>query len=155
MTNIIKHLGYGLVLFCVGCGSPNIGGTYSFGDINTGPAGSLKIKPINADVAMFFLDVNKGKPSYNMAQLAGQMVINGSVGTYNQKVDANGLNCELTFKFSKEGVEVLTNSQRNYCGFGANVQVSNIYHLTDEQIPEYYVTAEGDTVLFERIKVKE
>ncbi len=149
----IKYLMYGLALLCASCGSKNIGGTYSFGNIDTGPAGSLKIKPIDEHTAMFFLDVNKGAPSYNMAQLAGQMALNGDVGTYNQKVDANGLACELTFKFNKEGVQVLTNPAHEHCGFGGNVQVAHLYRLTDKQIPTYYINAVGDTIPFERVKI--
>lgn len=149
----IKYLICGLALLCASCGSTSIGGTYTFGDINTGPAGSLKIKPIDEHTAMFILDVNKGAPSYNMAQLAGQMVLNGNVGTYNQKVDANGLMCELTFKFNKTTVEVQSNPQHDHCGFGGNVQVAHVYDLTDRQIPTYYLNAEGDTILFERIKI--
>jgi hypothetical protein len=144
-----------LILF-YGCGPGDIGGTYSFGDKDSRQAfGSIKIHPVSDNAALFFLDVNRGAPSYNMAQLYGRMAIDGSVGTYNSKVDARGSSCEITFKFSDKTVEVTVNPDKNGCGFGANVSISHVYRLTNDSIPMDYITAEGDTLLFERIKVEE
>ena len=51
-----------------------IGGTYSFGDnIETGPVGSVKVYPLSENAALFFLDINRGAPSYNSGQLARKM----------------------------------------------------------------------------------
>lgn len=122
--------------------SPSKGGTYSFGKgAETGPVGSLKVFPLNSGNALFFLDVNRGAPSYNLGQRYGEMSIKGDEGTY----EADG--CVLRFEFGMGSVEVQQDSGTD-CGFGANVKADQNYALIDSSIPDFYVKADGDTVKF-------
>jgi hypothetical protein len=49
------------------------GGTYSFGDnAEKGPVGHLSVYPESDSSLLFYLDVNKGAPSFNMGMLLGR-----------------------------------------------------------------------------------
>lgn len=133
-----------------------IGGTYSFGDnIETGPVGSVKVYPISDNAALFFLDLNRGAPSYNSGQLAGKMTIKNNIGYYDSTIEGEDLDCILTFSFTPQQLEIATESDHNDCGFGANVYAGNEYTLIDNSIPTYFVYGPGDTVLFKDMIKKE
>jgi hypothetical protein len=135
--------------------SLNIGGTYSFGDnVEKGPIGSLMVYPLSDNAALFFLDVCRGAPSYNLGQLFGQMTIKNNIGTYTSKNDGDDFNCILKFKFSSQQIEVITENGHDDCGFGGNVYADHIYTLHDNSIPKYFIDGEGDTTFFEGMTVE-
>lgn len=124
---------------------PNKGGTYAFGEgVEIGPVGSLKVFPVDSEKALFFLDVNRGAPSYNMGQRYGAMSLKGDEGTY----EADG--CVLRFEFGQGSVKVQQEAGTD-CGFGANVRADQDYELIDSAVPEFYVKADGDTVKFSEL----
>jgi len=135
--------------------APNFGGTYSFGsDVEKGPVGSVIVYPQNDNSALFFLDVCKGAPSYNLGQLFGQMTMNNDIGTYDSKADGDDFNCMLKFKFTSGQLEVMTEAGHDDCGFGGNVHADHKYKLIDKSIPKYFVDGEGDTILFSGLTVE-
>lgn len=134
--------------------SLRIGGKYEFGeDIEKGPVGLVSVYPLTDTAALFYLDVNRGAPSYNMGLLAGQMKIVNNVGIYNSK-SANEEGCIIKFTFANNKLEVSTDAKKGDCGFGFNVYADNTYKLVDSKIPEFYISGEGDTVLFKDLKIK-
>ena len=129
--------------------SINIGGTYSFGDdVEKEPVGSVLVYPLTESTALFFLDVCRGAPSYNIGQLYGQMTIKNNIGTYDSRIDNDYFNCVLKFNFSSQQLEITTDNEHNNCGFGFNVYADNTYKLIDNSIPEYFINAEGDKTYF-------
>lgn len=118
----------------------SIAGTYEFGgDIEKGPVGMVKIHP-SGDSILFYIDVNRGAPSYNMGQLAGKTVFKD--GTAGYKVD----NCQIRFRFKDKSLNLI---QEGDCEFGHGVDVSGEYKLKDARVPLYYIKSDGDTVRFQ------
>ena len=135
--------------------SPRTGGKYEFGeDIEKGPIGLVSVYPLTDTTALFYLDVNRGAPSYNMGLLAGQMKISNNIGIYNSKSTDNEKGCVIKFTFGNNKLEVSTDAKKDDCGFGFNVYADNTYKLVDSKIPEFYISGEGDTILFKDLKIK-
>ncbi len=109
--------------------SLNIGGTYSFGeDVEKGAVGSVIVYPLTDTSALFFLDVCRGAPSYNLGHLLGQMTIKDNVGTY-AEIDSDYMDCVLKFEFNKDELIVTTEEGHYDCGFGHAVYADHIYNV--------------------------
>ena len=135
--------------------SLNIGGTYSFGDnVEKGSVGTVIVYPLKKNSALFFLDVCRGAPSYNLGQLFGQMTIKDNIGTYDSKIDGEDFNCILKFKFASQQLEVITENGHEDCSFGGNVYADNKYNLINKSIPKYFINGEGETILFHGLTVE-
>lgn len=119
----------------------SVGGTYEFGeDIEKGPIGMVKIHPLGADSILFYIDVNRGAPSYNMGQLAGKIALKNGTAEYKNN------DCHVKFSFKDKSLHV---DQQGDCEFGHAVSASGEYKLTDPTIPTYYIKSDGDTVRFQ------
>ena len=128
-----------------------IGGVYSFGkDIEKGPIGSIRIYPLSTDSALFFLNVNRGAPSYNMGLLVGQIKLQDKVWNYSAKDGKS--TCVLKFHFSEEVLNLEVISEEDDCGFGFGVHVDHSYKKVSSEIPTYFLNGEGDTVRFEELR---
>ena len=135
--------------------SLNIGGTYSFGDnVEKGPIGSVIVYPLTDNTALFFLDVCRGAPSYNLGQMFGQMTIKNNIGVYDSKLDDDDLNCLMKFEFNSDQLIVTTGDGRDDCGFGHAVHADNTYKLVNKSIPKYFINGEGDTIQFKGLTVE-
>ncbi len=133
----------------------NIGGTYSFGDnVEKGPVGSVILYPLTDSSALFFLDVCRGAPSYNLGQLFGQMTIKNDIGIYDSRVDGDDFNCVLRFEFSSEQLKVTTDNGHDDCGFGHAVYADHTYRQLDKSIPQYFIDGQVDTTFFKGMTVE-
>lgn len=132
-------------------------GTYSFGDdIEKGAVGSVIIYPLSDSTVMFYLDICLGAPSYNLGQLFGQIEINNNIGIYSQfdeDSDRLTFRCFLKFEFNSDELKITT--EYGDCGFGASVYADNTYKLVDKSLPKYFITGEGDTILFKGLTLEE
>jgi len=131
------------------------GGKYEFGDdIEKGPVGLISVYPLSDSTALFYLDVNRGAPSYNMGLLAGKMRIAHNIGIYNSEPIDNEKGCVIKFTFGNNQLQVNTDANKDDCGFGFNVYADHSYKLVDNKIPDFYINGEGDTILFKGLKLK-
>lgn len=130
-----------------------IGGVYSFGeDIEKGAIGSVRVYPLSPDSALFFLNVNRGAPSYNMGLLVGQIKLEDSTWTY--LADDGKAPCKLQFSFTGETLDLKVTTPQDNCGFGFGVNVAHSYKRISKDIPTYFLNGEGDTVRFEALKMQ-
>jgi uncharacterized protein (TIGR02145 family) len=133
----------------------NIGGTYSFGDnVEKEAVGSVIVYPLTDSSALFFLDVCRGAPSYNLGQMFGQMTIKDNIGTYDSKLDDDDINCLLKFEFNSEQLKVTAGEGHDDCGFGHAVYADNTYKRVDKSSPKYFINGEGDTIIFKGLTVE-
>lgn len=132
-----------------GYSSENIGGVYAFGeDIEKGPVGSVLVYPLTDSSALFFMDVNRGAPSYNMGQMQGEIKMINNTGRFEYEGDEH-FSCALKFEFSPNLLKVRTVDGQDECGFGFGVRADYDYKKIDESIPQFYLYGPGDTVWFE------
>ncbi len=127
------------------------GGTYSFGEAYVDDVfGSIRIRPINAEKALFSITVEQGAPSYNRGSINGVMKINGMVGVYEKK-DNDITDFKLQFVFKTDQLTVSTLDGRNGYGYSFGfdgMHPNNVYKLTNTYIPQQYVTNEGEVLPF-------
>ncbi len=129
------------------------GGTYSFGDnAEKGAVGHISVYPESDSSLLFYLDVNKGAPSYNMGLLFGRMTMNNGTGTYFKKEDYQKQGCKLQFSFQDNAVAIATAKGFEECEFGHGVVPDNNYAKRSSEIPASYISAEGDTIQFSSAK---
>jgi len=124
-----------------------VGGTYSFGNDENAPSGSLMVYPLDEHSALFYLSLSRGAPSYNSGELWDKMTIKDNAVIYDYYSDEYS-NCKLKFEFSPGSVKITTDEKRNECGFGFGVVADNTYKLINKEIPEYYINMQDDTIRF-------
>ena len=127
-------------------------GTYSFGDdVKKGPVGSFAVYPESDSTILFYIDVCRGAPSYNLGQVFDRLVIKDDSALYLKREAGYENGCKLKMNFKGDELIIETVEGFNECGFGGNVYADNTYHRTDKNIPKYFVTGEGDTITFKNM----
>jgi len=125
-------------------------GRYSYGkDPENGRAGFIDIYPETDSSILFYLDLNRGAPSYNMGQLYGRAKLIGNSGVFFMKNGKN--NCRFRLTFSR-GVVVLKTVDDSFdCPFGGGVFVDGNYKQFSKKAPKYFIGPTGeDTIYFRK-----
>ena len=124
-------------------------GIYSFGkNAEKGPVGRVTIYPESDTTVLFYLDICRGAPSYNLGQLYSRLKIkNGSATFYSkEESDEKGCKWKLTIK---DGILTIKTLDDCYeCGFGANVYADNQFVLKERKIPAYFVDGHNHKIYF-------
>lgn len=131
-------------------------GTYSFGaNIEKGRVGSIIIYPETDNTILFYIDINRGAPSYNMGSLYGRVAIKNGVGTFYTKFDYADMGCKWGLKFSKNTLTIATIDNQYECGFGGNVFADGDYILKSNKAVDHFETMEGQKFFFKTTKPEE
>lgn len=132
-------------------------GLYSFGgDIEKGRIGSVIVYPETDSTLLFFLDVNRGAPSYNMGQLYGRILVKDNKSVFNEKMLHHENSCKLTFEFKEEILTINYASEHDQeCGFGGGVWVNGDYRRLNNLQQEFFLSQSGDTVYFTKASPEE
>ena len=129
-------------------------GTYRFGSYGDttkfGPGGQVIIYALNDDSVLFYLDVSRGAPSYNMGSLYNSLKVNSDKCIFNKKFDYCDNNCKLSFKF-KDSLLIIS-TINNDCGFGGNVIADGIYKKVNSDQPTFFEDAHGNKIYFDKTK---
>ena len=71
-------------------------GIYSFGEnVEKGPVGSVTVFAETDTTILFFIDICRGAPSYNLGQLYGRLKIENGKGIYFSKYDFDEKGCKM------------------------------------------------------------
>ncbi len=136
----------------IGFATSKYQGVYSFGnDAKKEAVGSIIVYPESDSTVLFHLDICKGPPSYNLGELFERLVIKGDSALcfYKDKFDENGCKLKMHFKGNKLIIETVEGFKE--CGFGVNVYADEMYYRHKKKIPQYFITYEGDTILFKNM----
>jgi hypothetical protein len=96
-----------------------LAGTFSFSLGNDKASGTVLVYPETDNTILFYVDLNRGAPSYNMGSLFGRL-----------KIEDNTL--------------TIATIEKSYdCGFGHGVTVDGTYKRKSTRVPESFETAEG------------
>ena len=125
-------------------------GTYSYkyGKDNTGPSGLLEIHYKSPKTILFYLEINRGAPSYNSGALYGELIYNKKSGHYEYIPKDTIEDCKLEFVKVKNRITIKTLAGN--CPFGGGVYADGNYLLTNAKNPEYVITRTGKKVFFEK-----
>lgn len=127
------------------------GGTYSFGSNSTNkPSRRLTVYPVNDLSFLFYLEINKGAPGFNMGQIYGQANVQSrkDYWQYTEIDSISNASCSLIFSFESGNATIKTVSGKGNCGFGYGVKADGKYKRRSKTIPEYFVSQTEDTIYF-------
>ena len=128
-------------------------GTYSFGtNIEKERIGTIFIYPETDTTILFYIDLNRGAPSYNMGSLYGRVRITNGVGTFETKFGFGDKGCRWTFKFLKNNLIIKTVDGQDKCGFGAYVFADGEFKQTSNKTSDYFEDMEGRKFYFKTTK---
>jgi len=123
-------------------------GTYSFGkDIEKERVGTVIVYPETDSTILYYIDLNRGAPSYNMGSLYSRVKLKNGEAEFQTQVSPNKC-CKWVFKFSNEALTIATVENCVDCGFGYHVYVDGKYFRISKKIPEHFVNGEGRKIFF-------
>lgn len=135
--------------------SQKYAGTYDFTKVSHGRYGSLAVFPETNNTLLFYIDLNRGEPSFNYGSLYGRVKIVNDTGTFYMKFDYAQSGCKWFFKFSKDHLTIKTKDEQYECGFGNGVIPDGDYKRTSAKTPESFKDQEGKTISFKTTKPEE
>ena len=126
-------------------------GIYSFGEnVEKGPVGSVTVFAETDTTILFFIDICRGAPSYNLGQLYGRLKIENGKGIYFSKYDFDEKGCKWEVTIDNNTLTIKTIYDCFECGFGGNVIADNKYIRKTLTKPEYFTDGEGTKVFFNK-----
>lgn len=127
-------------------------GVYEYGDnIEKEPIGSVRIYPETDSTILFFIDVNRGAPSYNMGQLYGRLKVKNNTGVFYLN-SADKKSCKFNCQFKEALLIISTIEDQDECGFGYGVFVDGVFKRKSRKIPAYFFDATGTKFYFKTTK---
>lgn len=125
-------------------------GTYSYGHSIKRNFGTILIYPETDSTILFFINVNRGAPSYNYGTLYARLQIKDGKGTfYTNTFSENG--CKLNFRFIKNNLIIETVDAQFDCGFGNGVFADGRFIKESSKIP-YYFEDDIEKIYFKKTK---
>lgn len=128
-------------------------GTFNYGaDVEKGRMGTILIYPETDTTVLFYINLNRGAPSYNMGSLYGRVILENGAGTFYTKFDKADNGCKWTFDFVKDSLTIKTIAGYYDCGFGNAVYADGVYTKQSYRLLEYFEDMEGEKVYFSKTK---
>jgi hypothetical protein len=119
--------------------SEDYGGIYSFGTIpEEGPTGKIYVYPNSDSTLLFFLELQRGAPSYNLGEMVGEMKIM-EPGMAEFTRNGGGCNCNFRIFFKGDSLIIRTINDAYKCGFGCCVYTDGNYKRIQKETPKFYL----------------
>lgn len=126
-------------------------GVYSFGkNVEKGGVGSITIYSETDTTILFFIDIYRGAPSYNLGQLYSRLTINNGQGVYHSKEDLEEKGCKWHVTINGKTLTIKTLDNCYECGFGNGVYADNEYKQKSRAIPNYFIDGPGHKIYFSK-----
>ncbi|MEI8073863.1 MAG: hypothetical protein WCH78_03865 [Bacteroidota bacterium] len=141
---------------CFGQKTNKYAGLYSYGaNIEKERIGNMIIYPETDSTILFYLDANRGAPSYNMGMLYGSVKIKNNAGIYYFKFDHEARGCKLSFAFSTNKLTIKTIENNDGCLMGKGVYPDAVFNRKSNKLIEYFEDPESRKVYFNQTKPKD
>lgn len=128
-------------------------GVYKYGDSpEKGPTGQITIYPESDNSILFYIDISRGAPSYNMGNLYARVKIKSNKGIYYVKYEENENPCSFTLVFTKDKLTIKTAKDGYDCGFGGNVIVDGKYYKVKNAKFDNFIDMTGTKYFFAKTK---
>ncbi len=126
-------------------------GKYSFGEnVELGPVGSVTVFAETDTTILFFIDICRGAPSYNLGQHYGRLNIENGKGIYFSKYEFNERACKWQVIIEGNALTIKTIDNCFDCGFGGNVIADNKYIRKDLTKPEFFTDGHGNKIFYKK-----
>ena len=83
--------------------------------------------PETDSTLLFYIDLNKGAPSYSMGALYARIKMQGDIGIFYKKDNYSEEGCKWLFTFSGSTLTIKTLDGQYSCGFGHGVFGDGIF----------------------------
>ena len=117
-------------------------GIYRYG--TTADSGRTSIIYVNQNsdsTLLFYLELNRGAPSYNSGAIVGQMTIIGpGEADFTMKNEGHNINCSMNFWFTNDSLYIRTNDQEDDCGYGYGVYSSGDFKKSGKEDLSFSLT---------------
>ena len=128
-------------------------GFYSYGtDVEKGRIGTIFIYSETDTTILFYINLNRGAPSYNMGSLYGRVKITGDSGMFYSKFDYAAKGCKWTFRFTKNSLTIKTVDEEYDCGFGHAVFGDGEFKRKSKKSEDFFEDMEGKKIYFRTTK---
>ena len=128
-------------------------GEYGYGhNIEKERIGYLQVYAESDSTILFYMDLNRGAPSYNMGALYGRVRIVNDSGTSFTKFDTLSNGCKLLFYFSKDKIDISTIGEQDDCYFGNGVEADGSFKKYSNKTKPYFENQEGKKIYFKKTK---
>ncbi len=128
-------------------------GTYSYGkDIEKERIGNIFIYPETDSTILFYIDLNRGAPSYNMGSHYGRVVIKNGMGIFYTKNQYENGACQWSFEFSNKSLTIKTIKNNFDCAMGHGVYADGVFDLFSHKLVEYFENQEGRKTYYSKTK---
>ncbi|MDD5186569.1 MAG: hypothetical protein PHS84_15045 [Paludibacter sp.] len=126
-------------------------GKYSFGeDVEKGSIGSMTVFAETDTTILFFIDICRGAPSYNLGQHYDRLKIKNGKGIYFSKYKSNKKGCKWELTIDSDTLTLKTIDNCYACGFGGNVIADNKYIRKGLTRPEFFIDGHGHKIFFSK-----
>jgi hypothetical protein len=98
-----------------------------------GPTGKLVLIQMKKNLYRFWLDINRGWPSYNMGESDGTITIVNDTASFDNTYEDSKDSCWLRFTVGKQMVKITSTAYAFDCGFGHGVVADGEYIRLKEQ----------------------
>lgn len=126
-------------------------GTYSYDRGEKGSA-TIRVYPESDTTVLFYIDINRGAPSYHMGIMYNRLVVYGDSARFYTRLEYMDMGCEWAFIFSKKGLQISTINGESGCGFGYGVHADGKYIRKSRKIPRHFKTMGGEKVYFSKTR---
>ena len=123
-------------------------GTYGFGKSREKGTGEIIIYPETDSTVLFYLEGNRGAPSYSNGTMYQRLTISKDSATFFMKKDYQVMGCQWKLKFRSSFLTIETIDGRDECEFGYGVIADGKYIRKSSKIPSSFVTMDGQKVFF-------
>ncbi len=100
---------------------------------------------------LFYLDMNRGAPSYNMGAIYGRVLIKKGRGIFISSIEGYKKSCELSFQFMTGKLTVNTINDNDDCGFGYGVFADGKFRKITNKNPQYFLDMTGEKQYFKNL----
>lgn len=131
-------------------------GKYAYGkNIEKERIGVLTVYAESDTTLLFYIDLNRGAPSYNMGSLYGRIIVRDDSGVFYKAGHDSAKGCKLLFKFSKNKCKIITFEDQDYCDFGFGVFADGEFKKEKTSPPDNFVDQTGRKIYFRKTKPEE
>jgi hypothetical protein len=132
------------------------GGTYAYGSTpDIGRTGIIYVYPNSDSTLLFYLELNRGTPSYNIGAIVGQMnIYSHGEADFTMVKENDFINCSMNFWFNNDSLFVRTNDQAYDCGYGHAVFSDGDFKKTKKEIPLFFIDMSGKKIWFKYLAWK-
>lgn len=128
-------------------------GTYQYGTSpEEGRTGIINIYPTSDSTLLFYLEINRGEPSYNSGAIVGQMKMNSpNEASFSMTKENYNINCNMSFTFTDDSLFIRTIDDADDCGYGFGVYSPGDFKRMTTVKPDYFIDRTGEKTEFKNL----